>query len=230
MTHPTPPARRSHAQRSAATRRHLIDTAIDVMQRRSLEDVSIHEIARAAGMTSGAVQHHFESKAVLMMHILGELLQVHADAGQLWPAASLDVHERAMQFVHNAWQLIYAQPRFIVAWNIYLGSRSQPEILEHVAALRAQVGGQMEAGFFETFPELAALPERQAFLGLVLSALRGLGMLQLFPGGPQTPASEQASGQLACLANLIAVRCEAAHCEAARTAKAVPAPCLPHQH
>lgn len=210
MTPPAPKARRSHAERSAATRKHLIATAIEVIHSRSLEDVSIHDIARTAGMTSGAVQHHFESRAVLMMNVLSELLQAQADAGQLWPEAGLAARERATRFVDTAWQLIYAQPRFIVAWNIYLGSRSQPEILEHVAELRARLGARMEAGFFQAFPELSAQPDRQAFLGLVFSALRGLGLLQLFSEAPQALPSEQPRAQLACLADLIATRCEGA--------------------
>ena len=209
----SPPAiapRRTQAQRSAATRQHLIDTAIKVIDRRSLEDVSIHEIARSAGMTSGAVQHHFESKAVLMMNILSALLQAQLDAGALWPAASLSAGERATRFVDTAWRLIYAQPRFIVAWNIYLGSRSQPEILQHVARLRAEIGAQLEAGFFDAFPELLATPDRQAFLGLVFSSLRGLGLLQLFPAAAQPLPLGQPGAQLACLAELIAARCETA--------------------
>ena len=49
--------RRTHAERSAATRQHLIATAIDVIQHRSLEEMSIHELARSAGMTSGAASN-----------------------------------------------------------------------------------------------------------------------------------------------------------------------------
>lgn len=210
MSPPAVAPRRTQAQRSAATRQHLIDTAIEVIERRSLEDVSIHEIARSAGMTSGAVQHHFESKAVLMMNILSALLQAQLDAGALWPAASLSAGERATRFVDTAWRLIYAQPRFIVAWNIYLGSRSQPEILQHVARLRAEIGAQLEAGFFDAFPELLATPDRQAFLGLVFSSLRGLGLLQLFPAAAQPLPLGQPGAQLACLAELIAARCETA--------------------
>lgn len=85
-------SRRTQAQRSAATRQHLIDTGIAVIERRSLEDLSIHEIARSAGMTSGAVQHHFESKAVLMMNILSSLA---AGAAGYWRALARRQFERA---------------------------------------------------------------------------------------------------------------------------------------
>lgn len=203
--------RRTHAERSASTRQHLIATAIEVIQHRSLEEMSIHELAKSAGMTSGAVQHHFESKAVLMMNVLSELIDSSVQSGALWPDCTLAPRERASWFVQAVWGLVYAQPRFIVAWNIYLGCRNQPEVLGHIAELRQSVQARMREGFFKSFPELAAEADCDGLLGLVLSSLRGLGMLQLFapaqPGGA-TDAAQQA--QLACLADLIATRCEAA--------------------
>ena len=205
--HTKKPGRRSHAERSATTRAHLIATAIDVIQHRSLEEMSIHELARTAGMTSGAVQHHFESKAVLMMHVLEEILRFQSSSGDLWPAAPLDVGERAVRFVDAAWNLIYGQPRFVAAWNIYLGCRNQPDVLEHIASARVQIGKQLQAGFFGTFPELISTPDAETFADLVFSALRGLGLLQLFPYSKQDAPIERPAAQLACLANLIALRC-----------------------
>lgn len=201
-------SRRSHAERSATTRAHLIATAIDVIQHRSLEEMSIHELARSAGMTSGAVQHHFESKAVLMMQVLEEILRSQGSGGELWPSATLDAHERAKRFVDAAWGLIYAQRRFIAAWNIYLGCRNQPDVLEHVASVRTQIGRQLQADFLDTFPEIMSTPNPEAFVGMVLSTLRGLGLLQLFSRAEQDIPSEQPVAQLACLAQVIAARCE----------------------
>ncbi|SFD73794.1 TetR/AcrR family transcriptional regulator [Paracidovorax konjaci] len=197
-----PAPRRTHAERSAATRQHLIATAIEVIQSRSFEEMSIHELARSAGMTSGAVQHHFESKAALMMQVLAELIDAQDRTGQLWPAPSMPAAGRAQQFVQAAWHLVYAQPRFMAAWNIYLGSRNQPAVVEHIAALRQQLNQRMHAGFFDTFPELAEDPQREGFVGLVFSTLRGLGLLEMF-----RPAEDSGPAQLDCLASLIAQRC-----------------------
>lgn len=202
--------RRTHAERSAATRQHLIATAIDVIQHRSLEEMSIHELAKSAGMTSGAVQHHFASKAVLMMHVLSELIESTVRSGELWPSSALPPRERAARFVQAVWSLVYAQPRFIVAWNIYLGCRNQPEVLGHIAELRQSVQVRMQQGFFNAFPELAAAPDRDGLLGLVLSSLRGLGLLQLFAPAPASQPDAAQQAQLACLSDWIASRCEAA--------------------
>jgi len=179
--------------------------------------MSIHELAKSAGMTSGAVQHHFESKAVLMMNVLSELIESTVRSGELWPSRALPARERAAHFVRAVWSLVYAQPRFIVAWNIYLGCRNQPEVLGHIAQLRQSVQARMHEGFFSAFPELAAEPDRDGLLGLVLSSLRGLGLLQLFAPAQAPDAAQQA--QLACLADWIASRCEAA----VATGAAVPA-------
>ena len=73
--------RGKHAERSQATRQHLIDTAIRVIQDRGYEAASLHEVAKAAGMTTGAVQHHFESRAVLMMQVLAGLIQADDHVG-----------------------------------------------------------------------------------------------------------------------------------------------------
>ncbi len=194
--------RRSHAERSAATQQHLIATAIEVIQSTSLEEMSIHELARRAGLTSGAVQHHFESKAALMMRVLSELIAADDRTGALWPPTDLPAEQRARHFVQAVWQLVYAQPRFIAAWNIYLGSRHQPEILEHIAQLRLEVNRRMREGFLSAFPELQQDPARDAFIGLVFSTLRGLGLLELFQA-----ESQVAQTQLDCLADLIATRC-----------------------
>ncbi len=209
--------RRTHAERSAATRQHLIATAIEVIQHRSLEEMSIHELAKSAGMTSGAVQHHFESKAVLMMNVLSELIESSGQSGALWPDNTLEPGERATRFVQAVWSLVYVQPRFVVAWNIYLGCRNQPEVLGHIAELRKSVQVRMRESFFATFPELANAPDRDGFFGLVLSSLRGMGLLQLFaePQASQQPQHEEGTvaaqqAQLVCLAELIAARCRAA--------------------
>lgn len=205
------PRRRTQAERSAATQQHLIATAIELIQQRSLEEMSIHELARSAGVTSGAVQHHFESKAVLMMRVLSELVERRVEAGELWPAHTLPAAERASLFVQAAWDLIYAQPRFVVAWNIYLGCRNQPEVLGHIARLREQINAQMREGFFDTFAELTCAPDRDAFLGLVFSSLRGMGFLQLFvPAEGALAHGAMLQGQLRCLAEQIAARCQAA--------------------
>lgn len=47
-----------HQLRSEQTRERLLDAAIALMDAKGNGQWSVHAVARAAGMTSGAVQHH----------------------------------------------------------------------------------------------------------------------------------------------------------------------------
>ena len=50
-----------HQLKSAQTRARLLDAATDILQTKGYGQLSLHEVARAAHMTTGAVQHHFGS-------------------------------------------------------------------------------------------------------------------------------------------------------------------------
>lgn len=72
-------ARRTQAERSAATQRALITTARRLWGERGFAEVSTPDIAEAAGVTRGALYHQFPDKAGLFVAVLevveGEIIQ-----------------------------------------------------------------------------------------------------------------------------------------------------------
>ena len=52
-------------EEAQATRSHILDTAELVFEQRGVSGTSLHEIAKAAGLTRGAIYWHFEDKADL---------------------------------------------------------------------------------------------------------------------------------------------------------------------
>lgn len=193
--------RRSHGERSGATRRQLVQATIDVVRERSYHGASVFEVAKAAGVTPGALQHHFGSKAALMLHVLETILGAEGPDALTWPAPSLSLATRAQRFVQVLWTHLYEPPRFLVAWDVYFGSCHDPAMREAIARQRAPLADTLHARFLAVFPEAAGDAGIGAFIDLVLSALRGLGVLRLF--GPQP---ESCRAQLDELARLVVMR------------------------
>lgn len=68
-----PAARRTQAQRSAATRALLLDNARKLFADRGFADVSTHAIVAATGVTRGALYHQFSDKTALFAAVYEEV-------------------------------------------------------------------------------------------------------------------------------------------------------------
>src|SRR5918992_2642094 len=65
--------RRSQAERRAATQRALLDAAREMFAERGYHGAAAEEIVRRAGVTRGAMYHHFEDKRELFRAVVAEI-------------------------------------------------------------------------------------------------------------------------------------------------------------
>lgn len=59
-------SRRADESKSEATRRHLLDKALVLFQKRGVETTTMRDIAKAAGLSLGAAYYYFPSKEALV--------------------------------------------------------------------------------------------------------------------------------------------------------------------
>ena len=194
-----------HADRSEATQTHLVQAAIQVVQERGYQGASVFEVAKAAGLTHGAIQHHFGTKAVLMTRVVDALLDANGSTDPGWPDASLPLAERARDTLQLLWQRVYEPERFLVAWQVYLGCRADDTVLRYIADKRQAQQAQLVERFLHLFPELPDSADTRSLFDLVLSTLRGMGLVRLFGA-----ADDAMAAQLDQLAALLVQRCQSA--------------------
>lgn len=198
-----PPAGNRHAKRSEATRAQLIQAAIQVVRDKSYQGASVFEVAKAAGLTPGAFQHQFGTKAVLMMRVVDELLDANGSRAPGWPLPSQALAERARRTLQLLWQRVYEPERFLVAWQVYMGCRADAQITQYIADKRLTQQQELLQRFLGIFPELPDTADTRAFLDLLLSSLRGMGLVRLFG-----PADAAMAAQMEQLIALLVQRCE----------------------
>lgn len=194
--HPNPvPARRSHAQRSAHTRAQVLSAAAGVVRQRGAQAASMFEVAKAAGVTPGALQHHFGSKAELMLQLVEHLLAADDGSGVAWPAPTLPLARRSRAFVQALWDRVYEPPRFLAAWAVYFASSGDAALLRRLAERRRAVNSGLRQRLQAVFPELQGTRATADLSDLVLATLRGLALLRLFD--PEARPSASARRELA---------------------------------
>lgn len=169
-----------HQLRSLNTRQRLLEAALELLSQRGDLGVSLQEVAREAGMTTGAVQHHFATAAGLRAEVLSRLVQTLGEAEGFWPDPAWPPARRASHFVAGAWREVFGRPRFGTAWAAFLGARAHKPTRVHVVQRLAPIMAGMAEQLLRSFPELAARADGRARAEFVLAALRGMGLAAPF--------------------------------------------------
>ncbi|WP_375509291.1 TetR/AcrR family transcriptional regulator, partial [uncultured Caballeronia sp.] len=152
---PRAPARRTQEERSDATRRRIVQSAMRLLHKKGFRATNLQDIARGARVTLGALQHHFANRQVLMERLIDEVMAPLSDDGVVWPPVSLPLEQRAREFVRLAWQTIYGVPSYVAAWSLFFGCKASHELFERIDATRARSDPVFFARFIACFPEIA---------------------------------------------------------------------------
>jgi len=118
---PGPRAPRSRAQRSAETRARILDAVTVSIAAVGLARTTASEIARRAGVTWGAVQHHFGDKDELLAAALEDGFARFASRFDDLAVADSSLEARAAAFVDRAWEH-FASPVYRANFEILLGT------------------------------------------------------------------------------------------------------------
>jgi AcrR family transcriptional regulator len=174
------PRRRTQEQRSAATRAKLIEAALQVLREQGYANLTISKVSQRAGVSNGAMQHHFPSREDLLLALMDAVypvLQIPFDA---IGGEGLPIRERISRLVDLLWA-IYSQPEYLAVWDIALGARGDPKLWARVSAYQQQITARMRDEFVALFADLNVGPDDAAHvLSLTVNHIRGIAFLMLF--------------------------------------------------
>jgi AcrR family transcriptional regulator len=176
-------ARTPNPERSAAMRQKLLDATIESLFEVGYFQTSTVVVTERAGVSRGAMLHHFPSKADLMMaaseHIVVLRRDLHADRlGKLRTE-----REKFLALIDVLWEA-FQTPSGIARIEIMLGARSDPEIGPRFRELNDRLEERHKEVVWARAQTLGVKDKKKirAFVQLYAAALRGLAVDSLSPG------------------------------------------------
>ncbi|MDT9598603.1 TetR/AcrR family transcriptional regulator [Sphingosinicella rhizophila] len=175
-----PAQRRTQEERSREMRERLIDAALDCLQMLGYRQTTVARVCARAGVSSGAMLHHFAGKLDLFAaahdHAFEAIHRRYVEIGRSTPSHE----ERWRRIVESFWNDA-TQDRYVVAGNeLVLASRSDEALNTRLEATSAMRIGRMRALWKELFAD-AIDPEPHLLVELTLYLVRSLKTVRSGP-------------------------------------------------
>lgn len=177
---PSPRQRRTQQERSAEARERLLGAAIALICEIGYSRTTLTEIARRAGMTRGAIQHHFAGRDTLVPAILDTL------EGQIISAfeqVALDPHisngEKLDAIIEGSGAVAQSDA-YLAVVDIWVATRADPVLAAPLRELTVRAARQYRALWNRIFKNDIKARGYQDALRLVIGMLRGIAMSRLF--------------------------------------------------
>jgi AcrR family transcriptional regulator len=174
------PARAGEPQqeRSRTTRRRLVEAAVACLGELGWNGTTVGVVARRAGVSRGAAQHHFRTREDLVTAAVEHLGEVQI-AELRSHAEGLPAGESRIQRVVDMLLNLYTGPMFRVALHLWVVAATDEALRETLVPLQARVGREAHRVALEL---LGVDESRSGVRELVQSTLdlaRGLGLANL---------------------------------------------------
>jgi AcrR family transcriptional regulator len=168
--------RLTQEEKSAETRRRLLDAAITCLVERGYSNTTTSEIAERAGLSRGAQLYHFPRKEELLIsaleHLFNSILgEMREKVGRL-----TSHNDRRALAIDMLWEI--SNGRLMTAWiELVVASRTDAYLRESVAAANNRAAEFVERSFKEFFPRPAgAGPDYDLIPHLMLMLFDGMAL------------------------------------------------------
>jgi AcrR family transcriptional regulator len=175
--------RRTQAERTATTRAALLAATVDTLVERGYRHTTTTDVARRAGVSPGALLHHFPTKADLLTAAVGHLFDQRLTDFRKAMADLPPDTPRVDAAVDVLWSM-FSGATFTAWLELWVAARTDPELTEAVARVDREFMSASEDVFREVFAEETALnPELPRFaVAIVFTYLTGMATSRLVPG------------------------------------------------
>ena len=178
--------RRTQAERSETTRRQLLDAAVKLIRKNGFGGLRTIEVADLAGVSRGALMHHFPSKHELVVAVLTYVNEVtFTQSMRRAQSARHDGGDPIDGIIQDAQDFFFGD-YFFIELAIGMSDESTRRLKRETQQFARQTRFSIEATWLDTLIS-SGIPEQLAkdVLALTLSVVRGFSVRMLIENDPE---------------------------------------------
>jgi AcrR family transcriptional regulator len=182
----TTPMRRTQAERRATTRGALVQATVECLVELGYAGTKTHEVQQRAGVSRGALTHHFASKADLLLAAMDHLYDDFSADLRAAAATLPSGPQRIRPIIELLWDR-FNGPLFLAAMELWVAARTDPELRAALLPHERRLGRQLRDLSAEVFGEsVARHPCAEAAYQVLMTSMRGQAMTYaLQPDAPR---------------------------------------------
>jgi AcrR family transcriptional regulator len=168
--------RRSQMERTVETQSVLVQATVRLLATAGFAKTTTQSIAKEAGVTTGALHHHFPTKDDLMLAVLDQSAITVEAKLQSQSIAPFAGKASIREIVDHLWQ-IYGQAEYWAVWEIIIGTRVDAELHQRILEHRAQSMANVVQPFLKRIESLTGSAEQGVeIFEFMLITIRGLSL------------------------------------------------------
>lgn len=165
---------RPQAERSAVMRRRLLDATVAALHELGYRRTTTREVQQRAGVSRGALLHHFGSRSELIVAAMEHLAEQRVgEVGRLAASPPPTSSGRRQWAIEVLWST-FDGPLFTASLELWLAARTDDELLAALAPRERALGRVIREVARDLFgPKLSAAENFDENLEIMLDAMRG---------------------------------------------------------
>lgn len=184
---PTYASRRTQAERSETTQTQLIEAAVKLVRANGLRGLRTVEVAELAGVSRGALLHHFKSKHDLLVAVIRHVNEISLIESARRAQAAKNSEDDPIDGIIKDAQDFYFGDYFFIELAIAMSADSDSRILKRETYQSSRTSRfSVEAAWLEALVS-SGVPKQIAsdVLSLTLSVVRGYSVRTLIEKDPE---------------------------------------------
>jgi AcrR family transcriptional regulator len=180
---PAKPAPRTQETRSREAKERLLNATIEVLRENGYNGLSTKEVARRAGLSNGALVHHYASKAELVVAATAAVYDESILRGQAVARSANARRDPVKGFIKDCASVYFDWP-FIAALEVLVVARTDAELMHRIKPVMENYRQTTNALWFDVFAQAGVKPaSAELVLNFTLNMVRGMAVNRMWDVG-----------------------------------------------